>query len=568
MRDMEGALRGAMADEVADVSLPAGFAGQVRARYRRHRRIRVSATLASVVALVVAVPLATTAVLRDTAAPPPADAPAVDEVDGVELTYLPDGLVRDPVDGFDHGGSGDGWTALTGRWRPQGAGPGEGYDSGVRLTVFRGERPDLLPVLARTSGVLDEDERLPDEQDGRVVLHTPIDTGDGDGQWVDVFWHATDEVTLRVRVSDDLAAEVERIIDGVRVVGDGGPVPFGADRDAPPPEVGLCAPETNREIQYEFGEHDWLGYGGITVGHVPAQLAGGSFTWSTAARGLVDTAESGRWSYRFDWRFPADDSWPFTVRVTCGDQVPQDADELERFVADSGVQPLAPQPYQMPDGQPAFTVPDHFDTPDHGQRVAWLERPGAVIEVSMAPGVEDMIDEVVASVTVEPPGEFGSGDTCPLPEMRPGMLPWLAEGEPAPQPFPMKMGTGDEPGAGLLWSADPGVEWYTVPYVSVKRLHEPEVEPGDRGFEMTEVRGLPAELFWVGDPGVGQVRLDWREEPGECGVYSLALGTVDAWWLDTPVVDGQPCEEYSEECAAEFQRLLEVAIIEVADALE
>jgi hypothetical protein len=575
MRDIEGALRGAMADDVAGVSLPAGMAGRVRARHRRHRRVRLTAAVAGLAAIVVAVPLVTDAVLRDTATPPPADAPVVDEVDGVAVTYLPDGLARDPVDGFDIGGAGDppdGWTAVTGRWRPEGVRPGAGYDRGVRLTVFRGQRPDLLWVLARTSGVLGEDEPLPDEQDGRVVVHTPVDPAVGDGNWVDVFWHATDEVTLRVRVSADLEPVLERIIDGIRVVGDGEPVPFGADRDSAPPAADLCAPQTNREIRYDVGGHDWSGYGGVDVRVVPAELAGGGFSWSTAARGLVDTAESGRWMYRFDWRFAGDDGWPFTVRVTCGDRAPRDVGSLERFVAGSGTQPLEPVPYQRPDGRPAFTVMDHFDASGWGQRVAWLVRPGAVVEVSVTDGLVGYVDEIVAGVALHGSG----GDVreepavwCPSPAVRPTALPWVADGEPLPEPDHHYSGPSD---VGWAWLADPADDAAAGPYVQLVRVATPVVEPGERfGFDR-EVRGHPAESVWVGDPGNSVIHVSWREADADCGVYRLSVNSRGiAPLLGEQWAAGGRCaaggDPVDDGCIEEFHRAFSDELARILDSL-
>lgn len=107
---------------------------------------------------------------------------AIDTVDGVELTYLPDDLRRDPADGFDQG---RGFTAVTGRWRPASAAPGDGYDRGVRVTVFRGEQVRFLQPLAGVVVAAGQDR--PEERDGRVEMRAP------DGAWIDVFWHLAEE---------------------------------------------------------------------------------------------------------------------------------------------------------------------------------------------------------------------------------------------------------------------------------------------------------------------------------------------------------------------------------------
>lgn len=464
MREVAHALRQAMADEVASVEVPAELAARVRSRHHRRRRRRALASLAGVAATVAATPVVLTAVLPSW--PPPADPPAaVDSVDGVELAYLPDGLERDPVDGFDFGGGAitengwTRWTAVTARWRPRSHDPGEpgGYHRGVRLSVFRGAQVGSLRALARE--VVAEGAQPPAEQDGRIVARSPVQ--DGDGEWVDVFWRATDGVSLRVRVSEDLEPELARIVDGVRLVGDGDPPPFGADRDSPPPEVGLCAPETNREIAPGAGRHDWLGYGGVTVSYVPAGLSDGSFSWSIAASGLVDTAESGRWSYRFDWRFPGDDGRPFTVRVTCGDRAPQDPESLQRFLAGTGAA-SAPEPYPMAGGVPAFTVDGHLYSPSGGRRVAWLPRPGAVVEVSLVEGIADELDEVVDGIRLDRPG--------PPARARFADLPTGWSELPAPPQLRHYAATGWTGEQLLLWSG-------TVP-----RSHG-QPEPGGFGFD-------------------------------------------------------------------------------------
>src|SRR5690606_14814201 len=115
------------------VVAPPDLAHRVRARYRRHRQVRAAGALAVLTVLAVAAPLVTTEVRQGLSA---ADRPAVDEVDGVEVTYLPDGLRRDPVDGFDtHVHQ---WRAVTARWYPESLTGPERYQHGVRVTVYRG----------------------------------------------------------------------------------------------------------------------------------------------------------------------------------------------------------------------------------------------------------------------------------------------------------------------------------------------------------------------------------------------------------------------------------------------
>lgn len=42
------------------------------------------------------------------------------------------------------------------------------------------------------------------------------------------------------------------------------------------------------------------------------------------------------------------------------------------------------------------------------------------------------------------------------------------------------------------------------------------------GFVGVRVRGTTGHLVWVGDPGVGELALEWRDRPGPCGAYLTA----------------------------------------------
>jgi hypothetical protein len=45
-------------------------------------------------------------------------------------------------------------------------------------------------------------------------------------------------------------------------------------------------------------------------------------------------------------------------------------------------------------------------------------------------------------------------------------------------------------------------------------------------FPVTRVRGQPARLVWIGDPGVGEVALTWREGSGSCRWHVLTLSST------------------------------------------
>jgi hypothetical protein len=93
------------------------------------------------------------------------------------------------------------------------------------------------------------------------------------------------------------------------------------------------------------------------------------------ASGLRDASTSaGSWYYTNRWGTVRDIPETITVRVGCGDAVPQDAAELPtQWWPDKNA-----EPYTLPDGRPALVAED-FD----GTAVTWLQRPGAVAEVQV-----------------------------------------------------------------------------------------------------------------------------------------------------------------------------------------
>lgn len=392
MRDVENVLREAMADDVAAVTAPPDLTGRVQARNRHHRRVRVAAALVALAAMAVAAPLVTIEVRQ---AVSPADRPAVDEVDGVELTYLPDGLRRDPVDGL-YLGDPHPWRAITGRWYPESVTGPEKSQEGVRVTVYRGEWIDFyedrrilsyltLPVGPRP---LTEPVR---EEGGRVYFRTP--PSELFGGWIDVIWPAADGVTLRVRVSDDLEGQLERIVRGLRVVAPGG----GVGSSQPPSGGGgLCAPATNVLIPLQDNPLDpgWSRFGGVVLDHVPDGLEG-PFVSVASASGLMDDPASARsWYYTYRWGTTRDMPEVISVRVGCGDAVPQDAAGLPtRWWPDKDA-----KPYHLPDGRPALLADD-----SGGTAIAWLARPGAVVELRVHRTFEAELDEILAGIEIISP---------------------------------------------------------------------------------------------------------------------------------------------------------------------
>jgi hypothetical protein len=568
MRDIEGALRGAMADEVADVSLPAGMAGRVRAQHRRHRRIRLTAALAGLAAIVVAVPLVTDAVLRDTATPPPADAPVVDEVDGVALTYLPGDLERSQVDGWSSGPPG--WTEVTGRWRPVGTTPDDEpyWDHGIRLTVFRGEGVDDLNELVSTVWV--GQGAAPRERFGRAVGRLPQRAG----EWIDVYWRPEPGVALRLRVSDDLEPEIRAIRDGIRVgAGDG--LPAGAPSTS---RDGLCGLLTRMGYWPSEGSEaarsGQEAIEGLAVGVVPDGLTRGVFH-SEEDFGQWGINRPGTWVYGYQW-FAADDASIYlSVVVTCG-ELARDLDNFHRY-SHRHDDYDEPRPYPEVGASPTTTAL----SADGGQAVYWQPHPGIVLEVAVGRVFVAGLDEIIAGIEPHLPDDAVDDATdrataCPPSDVHPAALPWLAEGEPMPEPEqePLPIRWADEPGTGLVWwsDADPDEESLDVPYVSIVRVREPDREPGERfGFDR-EVRGHPAESVWVGDPGNSVIHVSWREADGACGVYRLSVNSRGiAPMLGEQWAEGGRCaaggDPVDDQCFEEFHRAFGDELARILDSL-
>jgi hypothetical protein len=413
MRDLESVLREAMAEDVAAVIPPPDLAGQVRARHVRHQRMRVAAALAAAAVIVVAVPVATT-VVRQQAGPPPAEpAPAVDEVDGVRLTYLPDGLRRDPVDGMDFfdgemtEAGWTGWTARTGRWNPDTDHIDQfgRYYGGLRVTVFRGEQVADPTTLA--PALHGWDERPAEWPDEHVVFRG---NAGGERQWLNVVWQADDDLVLRVRIGDDLEHELDRVIEGVRIVGSGDRLIVDPGREPPPAGGGLCDPATNLAAisSGPLPPAEWDEFGGAIVHHVPDALEGG-FSEALPSRGLSDWLAEEWWMYSYRWSSPGDDDPSMLLFVYCADWGPQDAGQMANFASTIGW-PDQSQPYTTPTGRPGLVADSHFlpsDLPGAappGRQVLWLEQPGVMIRMSVDGSLVSELDEILASVRLRHPG--------------------------------------------------------------------------------------------------------------------------------------------------------------------
>lgn len=145
---------------------------------------------------------------------------------------------------------------------------------------------------------------------------------------------------------------------------------------------------------------------------------------------------------------------------------------------------------------------------------------------------------------------------CEPPTLRPTYLPWVENAGTIPAPIEVRSGTQDSPNASATWAADPDAYRSDDPdgdlsYVSVAVLHE--YDRAGTEFPQVEVLGRPAELVWVGDPGIGALAAIWREAPGPCGIHSVSLRI----WGSPPYLDGAPdAETYEQAEGDEVDRLM------------
>src|SRR5690606_23713700 len=138
------------------------------------------------------------------------------------------------------------WRAVTGRWYPESmTGPGK-YQDGGRGTVYRGawvDVPEDRRILRHLTRTIYPIVRPARAERGRVYFRSLHDS-----RWTDVLWPAGNDVTLRVRVSEEFAGDLDRIVRGLRVVGPGRDIVLDPGRQPPQEAGGLCAPTTNIEL--------------------------------------------------------------------------------------------------------------------------------------------------------------------------------------------------------------------------------------------------------------------------------------------------------------------------------
>jgi hypothetical protein len=149
---------------------------------------------------------------------------------------------------------------------------------------------------------------------------------------------------------------------------------------------------------------------------------------------------------------------------------------------------------------------------------------GLVLQMLSDDTVPPVIDEPTPSPTVDQ--EIVA---CAPVQSWPTYLPWVGDVKRPLPPDAVVDGVPGDPNSLAYWASDPNFEPGEVsdgPVVTLVNMLEPDVEPGEAGGREVEVAGHQGELIWVGDPGVGGIRITWREAPGPCGTYGLWLLTA------------------------------------------
>ena len=110
--------------------------------------------------------------------------------------------------------------------------------------------------------------------------------------------------------------------------------------------------------------------------------------------------------------------------------------------------------------------------------------------------------------------EAAPGPTnCEAAEFGPTYLPWEKGSIPDPESFTVQLNTISQ------WTTPEGAK--NVVSVELVRRYNPWDDNED--FPLVPVRGTEGHLVWIGDPGVGQLSLQWLEGDEPCDNYGLYL---------------------------------------------
>jgi hypothetical protein len=156
---------------------------------------------------------------------------------------------------------------------------------------------------------------------------------------------------------------------------------------------------------------------------------------------------------------------------------------------------------------------------------AWVIPPGETIEVVIPPRPAH---DVELTCTFEYPRDswvrpthslwIDGSAACPVPPFTLLRLPWLPEGAAVPAAEPID----ESPDAGFVWFED-SEERFAGTYVALKRSPWSPFGRNLSEFPTAQVRGTTGHLVWVGDPGVGELALVWREAGSSCEWYTLSI---------------------------------------------
>lgn len=102
---------------------------------------------------------------------------------------------------------------------------------------------------------------------------------------------------------------------------------------------------------------------------------------------------------------------------------------------------------------------------------------------------------------------------CAEPEFGPTYLPWEKTSIPEPEMF---FGQGN---ATAQWVTSPNAK--RAGRVSLVRAQRPWKD--NEEFPGVPVRGTQGRLVWIGDPGVGELSLQWSEGDQTCDHYALYM---------------------------------------------
>lgn len=102
---------------------------------------------------------------------------------------------------------------------------------------------------------------------------------------------------------------------------------------------------------------------------------------------------------------------------------------------------------------------------------------------------------------------------CDAAGFAPTYLPWEEEPVPEPEMFTAQLNNIQQ------WTTPANAK--TVVQVALVRRYRPWED--NKEFPKVPVRGTEGRLVWIGDPGVGQLSLQWSEGEEVCDNYGLYL---------------------------------------------